>query len=706
MQSDVNVPNTVGNPHWSPVAGSENQLELTLSGLTYTKYFIRCARAVGCHMYWGETNIVTVRVDLCAPVYIQGGSIAFSGNYNPNQTNTIVSTAPGSSSFGSTVGIEYIWMQSDVNVPNTVGNPHWSPVAGSENQLELTLSGLTHTKYFIRCARAVGCEMYWGETNIVEVPIDLCTPDFINGGSISFSGSYNPNGTNIIISVEAGSSDFGSEVGIEYIWLQSAVNVPNTAGNPHWSVVPGSGNQLELTLSGLVSTTYFIRCARAEGCETYWGETNIVEIAVDMCLPHVIDGGEISFSGLYDPNVSNTITSTIPASSHFGTHIGVEYIWLTNKEDVPFNNGMNGWELVEGSTDAHFSIGDLTETAYFIRCARVAGCETYWGESNIVKVKVDPCLPQFIDGGRISFSDDYNPNLTQQIDNAVSASSDFGDLGIEYIWLSNHLHVPFNNGANGWVIIGGNADASFTLPLLLQTTYFIRCARVAGCDVYWGESNIVGVEVDKCRADFISGGNISFAQEFFDAEGDNTILNEVAATSPFGEVEYLWASNTTDANSPDDWLTIPGEHQHSLNVASVNGITHFVRLSRVTGCEEYVGKSNHVTVYIRPPSDPGAPDPLNEPPRKVAVQKPNYVVFPSPATADQPTTLEFTNADDEQMEIRIVNISGIQSKNYTYRLIKHDVNRVEVSLENLATGVYLIEIKKGNHADVRRLLIR
>ncbi|MEQ8423965.1 MAG: hypothetical protein RIA63_04590, partial [Cyclobacteriaceae bacterium] len=328
---------------------------------------------------WTTATLATP-VD-CSPSGINAGSIAFPGAYNPNVTNIITSVTPASSKVGQTP-VEYIWIKSLVNVPNTSGNPYWSVVQGSLNLEEIAVPPITQTTYFMRCARLVGCKTYWGETSSVEVGVDLCGPDFINGGSISFSGSYNPNTTNVINNVEAGSSDFGSELGIEYIWLQSAVNTPNTVGNPHWSVVPGSQNQLELTLGELVSTTYFIRCARPIGCPKYWGETNIVEVPVDPCLEGSIAGGSIEFNGSYNPVEPNLITNAAFPSGPF-EGLGFEYIWLQSEVNVPNTVGNPYWSVVPGSLNMlELEVSSLTQTIYYIRCARYIGCQNYWGESN------------------------------------------------------------------------------------------------------------------------------------------------------------------------------------------------------------------------------------------------------------------------------------------------------------------------------------
>ena len=93
---------------------------------------------------------------------------------------------------------------------------------------------------------------------------EVCAEGSITGGSISFTGPYDPNATNIITNVELPASSY-AELGFEYIWLQNDEDTPNFVGNTDWQVVPGSENLTELTISGLLQTTYFIRCARLVG---------------------------------------------------------------------------------------------------------------------------------------------------------------------------------------------------------------------------------------------------------------------------------------------------------------------------------------------------------------------------------------------------------------------------------------------------------
>ena len=98
-----------------------------------------------------------------------GGSIGFSqtggpGSFDPAAINNIALPSGGSGT------IEYVWMQSNVPVANTPGNPYWSPIPNSDST-SYDPGSLTETTYFIRCARRSGCSSYVGESNMVIMTV-------------------------------------------------------------------------------------------------------------------------------------------------------------------------------------------------------------------------------------------------------------------------------------------------------------------------------------------------------------------------------------------------------------------------------------------------------------------------------------------------------------------------------------------------------
>ena len=51
--------------------------------------------------------------------------------------------------------IEYVWMQSDTNVTNFVGNPYWSMIPGATGE-SYSPGAITETTYYLRCSRNEG----------------------------------------------------------------------------------------------------------------------------------------------------------------------------------------------------------------------------------------------------------------------------------------------------------------------------------------------------------------------------------------------------------------------------------------------------------------------------------------------------------------------------------------------------------------------
>ena len=62
---------------------------------------------------------------------------------------------------------------------------------------------------------------------------------------------------------------------IEYLWLRSSIPVYNGANDPNWVIIPNS-NSPNYDPGPLGQSTYYIRCARRQGCDDYIGESNVV----------------------------------------------------------------------------------------------------------------------------------------------------------------------------------------------------------------------------------------------------------------------------------------------------------------------------------------------------------------------------------------------------------------------------------------------
>ncbi|MCC6727074.1 MAG: T9SS type A sorting domain-containing protein, partial [Saprospiraceae bacterium] len=74
----------------------------------------------------------------------------------------------------------------------------------------------------------------------------------------------------------------------------------------------------------------------------------------------------------------------------------------------------------------------------------------------------------------------------------VSLSLPTGGYGVlEYLWMKSTVPVYNGPGDPNWGPIPNSNNASYNPPPINQTTYYIRCARRAGCPDYPGETNIV-----------------------------------------------------------------------------------------------------------------------------------------------------------------------------------------------------------------------
>ena len=72
-----------------------------------------------------------------------------------------------------------------------------------------------------------------------------------------------------------------------------------------------------------------------------------------------------------------------------------------------------------------------------------------------------------------------------------------GSGALEYIWLTNTTGSPFSNTNPEWTIIPGAVNETYAPGPIFGNTFFIRCARRAGCTDYLGESNIVSILVNQ-----------------------------------------------------------------------------------------------------------------------------------------------------------------------------------------------------------------
>lgn len=89
-----------------------------------------------------------------------------------------------------------------------------------------------------------------------------------------------------IVNIITPSGGFGN---IEYLWMKSTIPVYNGPGDVNWSNIPNS-NSPNYNPGPISQSTYYIRCARREGCNDYIGESNVVaKVITSYPLAQIID---------------------------------------------------------------------------------------------------------------------------------------------------------------------------------------------------------------------------------------------------------------------------------------------------------------------------------------------------------------------------------------------------------------------------------
>ena len=228
-----------------------------------------------------------------------------------------------------------------------------------------------------------------------------------------------------------------------------------------------------------------IRCLISDGANpcnmpngnTWTSATNhFINVTGTPCsCNNVTDPGSIgnneTICGVsFDP--ANIVSLALPTGGS-GT---IEYVWLVS------TNAGNNYSVIPGANTSSYDPGVITQTTWYRRCARRAGCSDFVGESNWVMKELTNCCNNVTDGGLIGYDEVYC-GVSFNPANIVNVTLPTGGSGtLEYVWL-----VSTDGGSTYTVIPSANAN-SYDPGVITQTTWYRRCARRAGCAGYIGET--------------------------------------------------------------------------------------------------------------------------------------------------------------------------------------------------------------------------
>ncbi|MFT5228523.1 MAG: hypothetical protein ACI9EV_001668 [Urechidicola sp.] len=181
---------------------------------------------------------------------------------------------------GGSGALEFLWLFNP-NEPTLSG----CTVMPNSNVSELTTNN-SESGWYRRCSQRVGCSGFSnGESNWVEVTIEDCPCDNLtDAGSIQggFTVCINEDFTILNTALPSGGSGT-----VQFFWLFN----PNGPNLDDYTAISNS-NTSELTTSNTESG-FYRRCARREGCSSYVGESNWVEVVVtNNCCEITVDAGD------------------------------------------------------------------------------------------------------------------------------------------------------------------------------------------------------------------------------------------------------------------------------------------------------------------------------------------------------------------------------------------------------------------------------
>jgi len=122
----------------------------------------------------------------------------------------------------------------------------------------------------------------------------------------------------------------------------------------------------------------------------------VFDSTITILCNDVTDGGEITGneSGCNNPIFDPSIITSVELPSGGGTE-PIEYLWIYTNDDPTGTFAI--WHPIPGSSESFYDPGPISETTYYRRCAKRAGCPEYLTESNWVCKEIECNLPNIGD---------------------------------------------------------------------------------------------------------------------------------------------------------------------------------------------------------------------------------------------------------------------------------------------------------------------
>lgn len=243
---------------------------------------------------------------------------------------------------------------------------------------------VTAKKWFRRCAAVndTSCTTYPAETEWIYVDVTTCTTNCtdITGGSIGYSQTICTSGDPAaFVSISPATTTFAG--GVKYQWFKYVGATAPASTSLATAIAGATGATYDAPAGSVTSKSWFRRCAapNSSSCTVYYGETEWIFVETTTCggtCNNVTDAGQIGYyeakCAPFDPEA---LVETIAPVGGNGT---LEYMWQSSLDNWT-------WTAISGANSASYDPPVITQSTYYRRGVRRAGCTDYMYGNSVYK---------------------------------------------------------------------------------------------------------------------------------------------------------------------------------------------------------------------------------------------------------------------------------------------------------------------------------
>ena len=649
------------------------------SNLTAGTYSVTITDANGCSTT-GSATIATMCCNVTSAGVIAGAQSS-CGSFNPT---AITSTSLPSGGVGA---VEYLWLQSNTLVPNTVGNPYWTPISNS-NAPTYNPGVLTQTTYFIRCSRTGTCTFYAGESNVITMEVNNgITAMVVYENDVTCNGSATGSAK---VKATSGKSPFS------YAWSNGETDaIANNLAAGNYSVTVTDANGCEANIQVVITEPNAIHVSSVVTDNS----CNSGNVDCDFSLSGYVNGQVMT--GAY-PNEGFTITSVANSGSLHDLIIFNSDLSGTRDSDLEVDLGnllIFPENSVDNNNDGNYDLPDDT---------RYGGTITFTFTNTKAVTSFD-----FIDkdDGPVGTAKAYDVNNNLIVSKNIV---NMGDASIQTI-LMNATGVKklviyyYNSGALGnfkfdcegadlcdgmidLTVNGGIAPYTYNwsngattqnIKNVCVGSYLVTITDAAGC------SKIESVDVDEPTS--INGSMTGYNAT--SSNNCNGYININTVSGGSGSYSYSWSNGATTKN-----VSSLCAGKYTVTVTDTHGCTATGGLTLKTGggvCTQSNSRGQNDDDGIKVKSG------VNE----NEVSPISTTLYPNPSNGK--FTLEFSTRYSGNLTIVLYDMAGNSvDVLYDAYMVENEISILKYDSDKLSRGVYTIAMTSNGKVTYERLIIQ